>query len=219
MSPTTQLPLVFPPTLQTAHLSQLHFLLPDVLCLEWVRLPVAPHSSRTEPQLAISLGPLPESWERPAGDLPQHAIGAAGGSGSVAAVGGGDRVREQMRQLLRYRLASHLLGAYSEHLSRRAEALRQEGGAEAAAELESAAAALPLDHRGAQQMPPRPVESFAAGFLEAPPEVPQQPLPRRPDAAGPAAAAASPAAVSSHLPLPSTPISARPSLPPSAGGF
>ncbi|GAB4817838.1 hypothetical protein N2152v2_004884 [Parachlorella kessleri] len=162
--------------------------------------------------------------------------------GSAAAVrasrgAGSDGEVTLLRQLLHYRLARHLLAAYRRHLQREAVRLRKEDSLVEAEELERLAAAVPsgtavasgsssTDGCGAssselqqgrqQQQHLQPVTHFAAGFLEsAGVEVPQQPLPRRPDPAGPAA---SPAAVASHLQQPATPATAqtsgRPPLPP-----
>ena len=214
---------------QVSHLSQLQSLLPDVVSLEWARLPVAPHSSRTEPQLAINLGPMPERWEHPDARLSgaagqqqqeQHAgavvLAAAAGPPRAAAA---DGEVGMLRQLLHYRLAAFVLGAYRRHLEGEAAARRAGGDAVGAEALEAEAAALPVAGRGEQQPAQQPAAQqqpavhFAPGFLAQAPEVPEHPLPRRPDAGGSsaapssAAAAAAAAAVTAHLqqPVPATP--------------
>lgn len=149
---------------QVSHLAQLQFLLPDVMTLEYIRLPVAPHSSRTEPHLAIALGPMPPQWELPTAHPPtpeQHepspesASIAAGGA--EAGVGEGDALPARkvpapppsaalsspmpdgdvklLRQLLRYRLARFLLAAYRRHLEEVAGKLHEEGDAAGAAHV------------------------------------------------------------------------------------
>ena len=165
------------------HLAQLHHLLPEAIGLEWVRLPVDRHSSRTEPHLMITLA---------AGAAGGVAGGGAAGRGTASPSPAAQRESQLtlLRQRLHRRLAGHLLGSYRSFLEAGVAEARARGDAAAAAELEAAPTEPPLQ----RFVPPYPEDAA---------DVPEQPLPARPD---PAPARASPSALSSALlPPPSTP--------------
>ena len=185
-----------------AHVAQLQHLLPEALVVEWVRLPVAAHSSRTEPHLLLSLdGPAAARAAADAG-------AAAPGSGEMRAA----------RDLVQCRLAGHLLGSYRTHLGAQAMRQRQAGDEAAAAALEAAAAAA--------QRPP--VAHFVAPYPEEAADVPQQQLPPRPEAPAAASrggspailgATAAPAAAAQQLAVPLTPATLGAQPQPSTGGL
>lgn len=181
--------------LQLPHVAQLMHLLPEALSLEWVRLPVAAHSSRTEPHLLINL-------DFAAAGEAALACGAARPGSELQAV----------RALLQCRLAGHLVGSYREHLAARASEARAVGDEAAAEELEAAAAAA-ADPPVTQWVPPYPEDAA---------DVPEQQLPQRPDAASrggsPAVLTGYAAAPGAHLALPSTPATGVSKLPPSTTG-
>ena len=164
------------------HVAQLAHLLPEALSLEWVKLPVAAHSSRTEAHLLVTLDAA--------------AAGAAGVDAGAAPSGG---ELQAARHLLHCRLAGHLLGSYREHLAARAAEARAAGDEAAAEELEAAAAAA-ADPPVKQWVPPYP---------EGAADVPQLQLPQRPDAPTPSRGGGSPAvlagAAAAAAALPATP--------------
>lgn len=147
-------------------MAQLKHLLPEALELEWVKLPVAAHTSRTEAHLLITLN--------------GEAAGEAAASEGAAPRGG---ELQAARQLLHCRLAGHLLESYRGHLGSRAAEARQAGDAAAAADLEAACTAA--------ERPP--VTQWVEPYPEGAADVPQLALPPRPEAATPSSRAASPA--------------------------
>ncbi|KAL4430779.1 hypothetical protein ABPG75_006035 [Micractinium tetrahymenae] len=150
------------------HVAQLQRLLPEAVQLEWVRLPVAAHSSRTEAHLLIALDTA--------------AAAEAAVSEGAAAPGGAGGELQAARHLLHCRLAGHLLGSYREHLEGRAAQLRAVGDEAAAGDVAAAAAAAEP-----------PVENFLLPYPEGVADVPQQALPPRPDAPTPTSRGGSPA--------------------------
>lgn len=181
---------------QLVHVAQLAHLLPEALSLEWVKLPVAAHSSRTETHLLISL---------------DAAAAGAAGADAGAAPGGGEM--QAARHLLQCRLAGHLVGSYREHLAARAAEARAAGDDAAAEELEAAAAAAADP----------PVKQWVQPYPEAAADVPQQPLPQRPDAATPSRGGGSPAVLqgapaAAAAALPATPATTGMQPPPSTTG-
>jgi hypothetical protein len=181
-----------------SHLAQLRHLMPEALALEWVRLSVAAHSSRTEPHLLVSLNTA-------------AAAAAAAQSGAVPAAAA-DGEMQAARRLLHCRLAAHLLDSYREHLGARAARLRQAGDAAAAEPLEAAAAAA--------EEPP--VAQFVPPYPEDATDVPQEQLPPRPEAQVAARSpailpSAGPAAAAQRLDVPATPATAGLAPPPSTG--
>lgn len=195
--------------LQMSHLAQLQYLLPDVISLEWVRLPVDPHSTRTEPHLAIALGPMPEQWERPAAaptaaeSQQQQQQGQAQRSGAAAAVAAapaaaaataaeaglrsskgpwGVAAGDADVPLLRQLLHYRLAEQLLGEYRQHLEAGAQKlrAAGEAAAAKEMEAQLLAIPASGSSgQTQQQPVRQFAAGFWETAPEVPQQRLPLR----------------------------------------
>lgn len=147
-------------------MAQLKHLLPEALELEWVKLPVAAHTSRTEAHLLITLN------GEAAGEMAARE-GAAPRGGELQAA----------RQLLHCRLAGHLLESYRGHLGSRAEEARQAGDEAAAADLKAACTAA--------ERPP--VMQWVEPYPEGAADVPQLALPPRPEAATPSSRAASPA--------------------------
>eukprot|EP00887_Chlorella_sp_A99_P005352 scaffold1.g5352.t1 len=174
-----------------SHLAQLHHLLPEALRLEWVRLPVAKHSSRTEPHLTVSLDAAAAL-----------AVASARGGPSKGTPGLPELVL--LRQRLHCQLAEHLLSSYRSFLASATEEARAQGDSAAAERL----AAAPTEP---------PLESFVAPYPEGAADVPQRALPPRPEAP---ASAASPALSAQLLPPPpplSTPRTVRAGPPPSTG--
>ncbi|KAI7838998.1 hypothetical protein COHA_007238 [Chlorella ohadii] len=148
-----------------SHVAQLKHLLPEAIELEWVKLPVAAHASRTEAHLLITLNGV--------------AAGEAAAAEGAAPRGG---ELQAARHLLHCRLAGHLLDSYRGHLGSRAAEAREAGDVAAAADLETACAAA--------ERPP--VEQWVEPYPEGAADVPQQVLPPRPEAATPSSRAASP---------------------------
>lgn len=159
------LPSPCPATPQMSHVAQLKHLLPEAIELEWVKLPVAAHASRTEAHLLITLNGV--------------AAGEAAAAEGAAPRGG---ELQAARHLLHCRLAGHLLDSYRGHLGSRAAEAREAGDVAAAADLETACAAA--------ERPP--VEQWVEPYPEGAADVPQQVLPPRPEAATPSSRAASP---------------------------
>ncbi|PRW58263.1 CDT1 chloroplastic [Chlorella sorokiniana] len=148
------------------HVAQLKQLLPEALDVEWVKLPVAAHTSRTEAHLLITLN--------------SEAAGEAAAIEGAAPRGG---ELQAARQLLHCRLAGHLLESYRGHLGSLAAEAWQAGDEAAAADLEAACTAA--------ERPP--VKQWVEPYPEGTADVPQQALPPRPDAPTPSSRAASPA--------------------------
>ena len=157
--PLSPLPTMPPFLLQLTHVAQLKHLLPEALQLEWVRLPVAAHSSRTEPHLLLTLD-----------------AAAAGASAAAAGAAPSGGELQGARHLLHCRLAGHLLDDYRGHLGARAAELRTAGDEPAAEALEAA--------RQAAEQPP--VAQFVLPYPDGAADVPQQQLPQRPEAPTPA---------------------------------
>lgn len=153
--------------MQLTHVAQLQHLLPEVLHLQWVRLPVAPRSSRTEAHLLMTLDAA--------------AAADAASSERAAAPGGAVGELQAARHLLHCRLAAHLLGSYREHLEGRAAGLHAAGDEAAAHVTAAAVAAEP------------PLDSFLPPYPEGVADVPQGALPARPDAPAPSSRGGSPA--------------------------
>lgn len=146
--------------LQTDHLAQLQHLLPGILTSDWVPLPVAPHSTRTEPQLMIALRPRPPGME--AAPSP-HGGACSPRRGPAAAL-------EHDREALQGALSRHLLDSYAEHLHQRAMLAEEAGRAEEGEALRA---------RAGRVVPP--CHDFLPPYPEAVPEVPLADLPPRPD--------------------------------------
>ena len=171
---------------QLSHVAQLKHLLPEALELEWVKLPVAGHTSRTQAHLLITLDGL--------------AAGEAAAAEGAAPRGG---ELQAARHLLHCRLAGHLLESYRGHLGSQAAEARHAGDEAAAADLEAACAAAAKP----------PVEQWVQPYPDGAADVPQQGLPPRPEAATPSSRAASPevlggaaaAAGAAQLGVPATP--------------
>ena len=193
-SPPRPAPLPRP---QLTHVYQLKHLLPEMLELEWVRLPVAAHSSRTEPALSLAL----------------HAAAAAKVAVAEGAAPGGSGELQAARRLLHCRLAAHLLGSYRQHLTACCAALRSAGDDAGAAAVEEAAAA-------AEEAEPLPLARFLAPYPEEVSDVPQQAPPPLPTPArgGSPAVLVSDAAAAAQAALPLTPTSTKPQLPASTTG-
>ncbi|KAL6769662.1 CDT1 [Auxenochlorella protothecoides x Auxenochlorella symbiontica] len=144
----------------TDHLAQLQHLLPGILTSDWVPLPVAPHSTRTEPQLMIALRPRPPGME--AAPSP-HGGACSPRRGPAAAL-------EHDREALQGALSRHLLDSYAEHLHQRAMLAEEAGRAEEGEALRARAGRVVA-----------PCHDFLPPYPEAVPEVPLADLPPRPD--------------------------------------
>lgn len=98
------------------HMGQLSALLPEEVYLEWVRLPVAPHSTKTELQLSITIKIKADDDQS---------------------------IKTTPKTTLRRALVSHLRATYSVYLMRAVEAEARSGNSRRAQELEALAKDLP----------------------------------------------------------------------------
>lgn len=161
------------------HLAQLQHLIPDILACEWVHLPTAAHSTRTEPQLVLTLGGRARDdkngasssllQEQPDQDeTDSHsALTAIHSPRNPSGMASSPPALETAREELQGALARHLLESYVQHLER--QALSAEDPTRTAEVRAAMAEVVP------------PFQAFQEPFPEGAPDVPLAELPPRPD--------------------------------------
>ena len=155
---------------QVDHLAQLQHLIPDRLNSEWVQLPCSAHSTRTEPQLVLSLGGRPREAEAgtPAKEaLPGTPVRTRSASNPASPLPPIETVREELHGAL----ARHLVSSYAEFLAGKSAAAPASGrdSGDSDSIREDKADIVP------------PIEHFEAPYPEGVPDVPLAELPPRPD--------------------------------------
>jgi hypothetical protein len=208
------------------HLAQLAHLLPHAFAVEWVHLPIAPHSSRTEPQLLVTLN-NEAAAATDAADVGSMGAGAAltaanspatpYGGGSATAAPNASPSPRQLRSTAQQTVGTATAGRAPQASVGSAGELRPARDALRCALarllLQGYAARTQKQSSGADELQRLLAAEMGAwggaaeDFLdELAPEVPPADLPTRPPAGKPAGTVGSPATLSAaQLPEPSTP--------------